>query len=53
MKLSYTAHNQTTTIENDEDGLSLDELLPLFKQLLLGSGFSFDGEVIIDEEDSI
>jgi len=51
MKLSLTQHNSTVTIESDCEDSDLEEMCQLFKQLLLGAGYLFNGEVVIDEPD--
>ena len=40
MKLTYESYKQKFVIETEDDGLSLDELIPLIVQLLLGAGFA-------------
>jgi hypothetical protein len=52
MKLTFTQHDQTVTIETASEGQDLAEMCELFKQLLLGAGYSFNGEVVIHEPDS-
>lgn len=51
MKLELIQHGKKYTIEMDDEDQSLDEMCELFKQLLLCSGYSFSGEVVIDEPD--
>ena len=52
MKITLTHYDETITIETDRDDLDLEEMCQMFKHLLLASGYSFNGEVVIDEPDT-
>lgn len=52
MKLTLEHSGHTFTIEREDDGQDLEEMCTLIKQLLLGSGYVFDGEVVIINEEN-
>jgi hypothetical protein len=52
MKFELIHHGKKYAIEMDEEDQNLEEMCQLFKQLLLCAGYSFSGEVVIDEPDT-
>jgi len=50
MKLTLEMYGTKTIIETEEDDLTVDDMCNYMEQLLRGSGYSFDGNLIIKEE---
>lgn len=48
MRLSLKQEDQEFVIETEESGQDLNQMCQFFKQLLLGAGYVFDGDVVIE-----
>jgi ribosomal protein S6 len=53
MKLSLTMYDTVYMVKTPKNDMTLDEMLEAFSGLLKNAGFSWEGDIIIENEEGV